>query len=414
MPRRLRIALICVTLFFLFPGLVLADLAVIKNGDKLFGKILNPYFALQAPYGQIIIRSDFVKKVIFDENLSGQAALQSINNDIFHGRLLNEDFQLRLNDGKKETLASSNLQLIRMDTRGPSYRVITTLFSMQNGDRFAAQILDPELAVKPGYLSSPLRSKDINRIEFDPHGSGRATILLTNGDRLQGQLMARRIRIAPETFALSAVDTDRIRTIQFNAPRLLLKQLSSIAPAQRDSDADGVLNPADQCPHTPWGLAVDADGCPEAATAPAATATAKSDSDGDGIADSQDRCPHTPAGAAVNAAGCWIIDNILFAFNQYAINPRYHALLDAVSGVLLQNPTLKIQLRGYTDNTGRPDYNRLLSEKRARATATYLIRKGISAARIATRGYGAADNIAPNATVAGRALNRRVEIVVLD
>ena len=66
---------------------------------------------------------------------------------------------------------------------------------------------------------------------------------------------------------------------------------------------------------------------------------------------------------------------------------------------------------GYTDSVGTPEYNQKLSELRARSVADYLVKNGISPERIQTAGYGVSRPVAPNATPAERALNRRAEII---
>jgi len=72
-----------------------------------------------------------------------------------------------------------------------------------------------------------------------------------------------------------------------------------------------------------------------------------------------------------------------------------------------------IDVLGHSDSTGTPASNQALSQKRAESVAKLLRAKGVSAARVATRGYGASHPIADNTTDAGRALNRRVEIKVV-
>jgi len=72
-----------------------------------------------------------------------------------------------------------------------------------------------------------------------------------------------------------------------------------------------------------------------------------------------------------------------------------------------------VDVLGHTDSTGTEAVNKVLSEKRAQAVATLLRSRGVAAARIATRGYGASQPIGDNGTDSGRALNRRVEIKIV-
>ena len=77
------------------------------------------------------------------------------------------------------------------------------------------------------------------------------------------------------------------------------------------------------------------------------------------------------------------------------------------------NPNIKVQISGHTDNTGTDEYNMQLSLDRAKAVADYLISKGIDAKRLTWRGYGASKPVADNTTEEGRAMNRRTEFTVV-
>jgi outer membrane protein OmpA-like peptidoglycan-associated protein len=76
------------------------------------------------------------------------------------------------------------------------------------------------------------------------------------------------------------------------------------------------------------------------------------------------------------------------------------------------NPTLKIEIQGHTDNTGTDEKNKALSENRAKSVYQYLIDKGVSAGRLSYKGYASSKPIGPNNTESGRAKNRRTEFVV--
>ena len=77
-------------------------------------------------------------------------------------------------------------------------------------------------------------------------------------------------------------------------------------------------------------------------------------------------------------------------------------------------PETKIQVSGYTDNTGNPNSNLNLSLQRAQSVANYLAAQGVSPSRISSIGYGDRNPVASNATSEGRALNRRVEINIFQ
>jgi OOP family OmpA-OmpF porin len=82
--------------------------------------------------------------------------------------------------------------------------------------------------------------------------------------------------------------------------------------------------------------------------------------------------------------------------------------------ILNNNPGLRIEIQGHTDNVGSEKYNQSLSEKRATAVMEYLIEKGIAGDRLTAVGYGLTRPIASNSTSEGRSLNRRVQIAPLN
>jgi len=95
------------------------------------------------------------------------------------------------------------------------------------------------------------------------------------------------------------------------------------------------------------------------------------------------------------------------------IIPRGKSLLDQVAGYLEKYPAGAVTISCYTDNVGKADKNRLLTEKRAQKVKDYLVDfHNIAADRIAVKGMGSTQPVADNNTAAGRSLNRRVEIGV--
>jgi len=136
------------------------------------------------------------------------------------------------------------------------------------------------------------------------------------------------------------------------------------------------------------------------------------DEDNDLVCDDKDTCPGTPKGAKVDERGCWVIGDVLFDFDKAVINTEAYLLLDDVVTVLKNNPEVKVQVQGHTDNFGTAAYNKRLSEKRAAAVKQYLVGKGVNAKRLCTAGYGFSKPAASNATEEGRAKNRRVEFKV--
>nr|WP_294776216.1 OmpA family protein [uncultured Flavobacterium sp.] len=103
---------------------------------------------------------------------------------------------------------------------------------------------------------------------------------------------------------------------------------------------------------------------------------------------------------------------VRFETNKSTLTPAAKANLDKLVPVFNQYPDTNIQIYGYTDSTGTPEYNLTLSEQRAASVKTYLSGKGLSASRFVTTGLGIADPIATNDTPEGRSKNRRVEFAI--
>ncbi len=193
-------------------------------------------------------------------------------------------------------------------------------------------------------------------------------------------------------------------------PDEMLAECGDIA----DSDGDGVPDDKDKCPGTPAGVKVDAIGCPL-------------DSDGDGVPDYADKCPGTAPGTPVDRDGCplpedrpepravtpatveVVIDR--FDFDKSKLKPSMMDELDRLVARVKKTPANEqLVLVGHTDSVGTVQYNQGLSERRARSVADYLMSKGIGRRDIVTRGMSENKPVATNATEAGRAMNRRVEI----
>lgn len=102
--------------------------------------------------------------------------------------------------------------------------------------------------------------------------------------------------------------------------------------------------------------------------------------------------------------------NITFGVDQDAIKPEFYNVLSSVSLVLKKFDRTLVDVYGHTDSDGSDDYNFGLSQRRATSVATFVSNSGIDSRRFVIRGYGESQPIASNATAAGKAANRRVEI----
>jgi outer membrane protein OmpA-like peptidoglycan-associated protein len=106
------------------------------------------------------------------------------------------------------------------------------------------------------------------------------------------------------------------------------------------------------------------------------------------------------------------MSDVLFDFNQATLKPGAKLRLAKVSGIILAYPDLKLEIDGFTDNKGTPQYNMTLSDKRAKAVRDFLVSQGVGTDAVTTKGFGESNPVATNATAAGRQQNRRVELVV--
>jgi outer membrane protein OmpA-like peptidoglycan-associated protein len=193
---------------------------------------------------------------------------------------------------------------------------------------------------------------------------------------------------------------------------------------EADDDGDGILNKVDRCPLVP-GL-TEHGGCPDPC-APGQKHEPEQcpllDDDGDGIPNGEDRCPLVkglpefkgcpPPKAVLTAKKIELKEAVYFDSGKASILERSFQLLDDISRILVDNPQVKlVSIEGHTDSTGTAAENLTLSQQRADAVKTFLVRKGVGAERLASKGFGQERPVADNKTDAGRARNRRVEFLV--
>jgi outer membrane protein OmpA-like peptidoglycan-associated protein len=186
-----------------------------------------------------------------------------------------------------------------------------------------------------------------------------------------------------------------------------------------DNDHDGVPDTIDKCPNEPEDIDgfEDADGCPDP------------DNDKDGIPDLVDKCPNNPEtfNGYKDEDGCpdtvpkpkkepdfpkqQIMRGIMFNNNTAEITFDSFQWLDPIVKSLKEFPEIEIEIRGYTDALGNFAKNMQISQMRAEAVRQYFINQGIESQRVRAAGFGPGSPIADNRSAAGRAQNRRIEIV---
>lgn len=123
------------------------------------------------------------------------------------------------------------------------------------------------------------------------------------------------------------------------------------------------------------------------------------------------------AGGAMNMIGKKFTEakivthGINFDIDKATIKPESLGTLNMIVQVMKDNPEVKFEIDGHTDNTGTADHNLTLSQQRADAVKTQLVSMGIDASRLSSKGFGDTKPISDNITLEGKANNRRVEFV---
>ena len=184
-----------------------------------------------------------------------------------------------------------------------------------------------------------------------------------------------------------------------------------------DSDSDGVPDGRDREPNTPSGYPVDGNGV-------------SLDSDGDGVPDGKDQELNTPKGSPVDQFGRALkeqeralvqegfirLNRVYFETGKAKLTVESFDALNGVAELLKKYPMLRIEIQGHTDASGGRPKNLLLSKSRAQAVLDYILKHEPTLRRenFTVVGYGPDKPIAPNNTVEGKQLNRRVEFVVLN
>jgi outer membrane protein OmpA-like peptidoglycan-associated protein len=108
-----------------------------------------------------------------------------------------------------------------------------------------------------------------------------------------------------------------------------------------------------------------------------------------------------------------VLNNLFFDSNKAVLKPSSRTELGRLVEFLRQDPNLRVEVAGYTDNVGTPAANLSLSQRRAQAVLDYLSAHGVPATRLRAKGYGETRPLAPNDTEAHRAQNRRIELRIL-
>ncbi|MEO8224993.1 MAG: OmpA family protein, partial [Gammaproteobacteria bacterium] len=239
-------------------------------------------------------------------------------------------------------------------------------------------------------LFSPYLLAGVGVVNTDSNGA--------EGDDLQGQLglgvltrlWGNRLSLRSEVLARGQDSTKNLADVLVNVG-FSVALGSTAAPAAAPAPAPMAAKPAPAPVMAP----------PPPPPAPPA------DADGDGVVDASDQCPDTPKGERVGAQGCSceLTRQVQFATDSAELTAAGKAKLDEAAVDLKRLKFISGTVVGHTDNTGADAYNQKLSQRRAQTVAKYLEGKGIAVGRLAANGAGESQPIADNKTAEGRAQN---------
>ena len=116
----------------------------------------------------------------------------------------------------------------------------------------------------------------------------------------------------------------------------------------------------------------------------------------------------------IEANASIVLNNVFFDVNKFDLKPESQIELDKIVQLLKDNPTVKIEISGHTDNAGKPSDNLTLSNNRAKTVVSYLINKQVSPQRLSYKGFGETKPVADNKTPENKAKNRRTELKVVS
>jgi len=116
----------------------------------------------------------------------------------------------------------------------------------------------------------------------------------------------------------------------------------------------------------------------------------------------------------IMAGSSVVLHNVFYETDSHLLQDESLAELNKVHAFLEANPSIQVEISGFTDDTGSPEHNQLLSEQRAQSVVDYLVQKGIERSRMGSKGYGETKPLADNQTEEGRSRNRRTELKILE
>jgi len=249
--------------------------------------------------------------------------------------------------------------------------------AMETG-RSAVEKADAALVEARDYF---MRGKDDEYIHTIRMGEGYIALAETRG--AQREANAR----------IQALNTERAEVVS-------QARLREVAQAQ--AATAGAENRADQSE----SLAAEAVADSAASNAARMAAEARAESLADELAEYEQK--KTEMGVTL------ILRDLQFASDSAILSPGAQSRLVPLASFMAKQPEARIQIAGHTDSQGAEAYNQNLSAQRAASVGAHLVSTGVDSGRITNVGFGESVPLSSNATAAGRAINRRVEVTILD
>lgn len=249
--------------------------------------------------------------------------------------------------------------------------------AMETG-RSAVEKADAALVEARDYF---MRGKDDEYIHTIRMGEGYVALAETRG--AQREANAR----------IQALNTERAEVVS----QARLRQV-----AQAQAATAGAENRADQSE----SLAAEAVADSAASNAARMAAEARAESLADELAEYEQK--KTEMGVTL------ILRDLQFASDSAILSPGAQSRLVPLASFMAKQPEARIQIAGHTDSQGAEAYNQNLSAQRAASVGAHLVSTGVDSGRITNVGFGESVPLSSNATAAGRAINRRVEVTILD
>ena len=351
---------------------------------QTFGLIVTaePYFAVSQPSDVVVLQNVFTDKT--------QGVLQQVN---VHYSLLPKGLYAPTEGQNAITHPITNRMQIPL-----------ALFEAWNAERIA---------------------KSVGAEKYEPAIMEKAETELTNANDMQNN-KHRDVKML-FTYARSATqnfEDARIATLRKQADERAAQQVADKKQAEADAAASAAqAAQAQQQAQESAAAKAQADAERERAEAAKARAQAAANEANQRAAASEQsvqalrekiraqlnavlQTTETARGLIVN------MNDLLFDTGKFTLKTNAQVSLAKIATIIQFYPSLHINVEGYTDSVGTPAYNQTLSENRADTVMNFLVQNGVPQANVAAHGYGETNFVGPNNTAAGRAQNRRVDLVV--